>query len=201
MPNGPVTSILMGGVGGQGVILASKILAHVILEHGYDLKISEIHGMAQRGGSVLTHMRFGSEVNSPLIEAGQADYVMASEKLEAWRWLPFLRPQGTMVVNTQEIKPVPVILGVQKYPANIMEAMTALVGRQIGALHAVNALEMATNCGQPKAANVVLCGVLALSLPFPLESYLAALEAAVPQRFLEQNKKAFQAGYYYFPKN
>ncbi len=190
-----VTSILMGGVGGQGIILASKILAHVILEHGHDLKISEIHGMAQRGGSVLTHMRFGSYVSSPLIEAGQADYIMASEKLEAWRWLPFLRPGGTMVVNTQEIKPVPVILGAQQYPSKILEGLSAISNSSTGTIHAVNALEIATACGQPRAANVVLCGVLANSLPFPLESYMAALDATVPPRFLEQNKAAFKAGY------
>jgi indolepyruvate ferredoxin oxidoreductase beta subunit len=195
------TSILMGGVGGQGIILASKILAHVIQAHGNDLKISEIHGMAQRGGSVLTHVRYGPEVHSPLIEAGQADYIIASEKLEAWRWLPFLRHGGTMVVSTQEIKPVPVILGVQKYPEGIMERLEALVGSDVGALYALDALAEAKACGQPKAANVVLTGVLGRQLGFPLDSYLAALEEYVPARFLEENKKAFKTGFEYFTAN
>lgn len=194
------TSILMGGVGGQGIILASKILAQVIQIHDMDLKLSEIHGMAQRGGSVLTHVRFGTEVNSPLIEAGQADYIIASEKLEAWRWLPFLRPGGTMVVNTQEIKPVPVIIGAQKYPAGIMEKLNGMVGKELGALYAINALEIAQGVGQPKAANVVLTGVLASQLDFPLESFMTALDEVVPARFLEKNKKAFMAGYETFAK-
>jgi indolepyruvate ferredoxin oxidoreductase, beta subunit len=190
------TSILMGGVGGQGVVLASKLLAHVIQNHGYELKISEIHGMAQRGGSVLTYVRFGDEVHSPLIEAGQADYVLASEKLEAWRWLPYLRRGGTMVCSTQEIKPVPVIMGIQKYPENIVESMEALVEEGLlGGLYAINALDVASACGQPKAANVALIGVLAQRLHFPLESYMEALDAFVPARFLEANKKTFMAGY------
>jgi indolepyruvate ferredoxin oxidoreductase, beta subunit len=194
------TSILMGGVGGQGIILASKILSQVIQSHNLDLKLSEIHGMAQRGGSVLTHVRFGDVVHSPLIEAGQADYVMASEKLEAWRWLPFLRPGGTMVVNTQEIKPMPVIIGVQKYPQSIAEKLDALAveGGPVGKLFALNALEVARSCGQPKATNVVLTGVLARTLEFPLESWLKALDDVVPARFREENQKAFLAGYNYF---
>lgn len=194
------TSVLMGGVGGQGIILASKILAHVVQAHDMDLKISEIHGMAQRGGSVLTHMRFGPEVSSPLIEAGQADYMVVSEKLEAWRWLPFLRPGGTLVMNTQEIKPVPVIIGTQKYPQTIMEKMQALAGNKIGTFYAMDALEAARTCGQPKASNVVLMGVLASTMDFSLESFLEALEAVVPTRFLETNKKAFMFGFEYFAK-
>lgn len=196
------TSILMGGVGGQGIILASKIISHVVQAHGLDLKLSEIHGMAQRGGSVLTLVRFGEEVHSPLIEAGQADYIMASEKLEAWRWLPFLRPGGTLVYSTQEIKPVPVIIGAQKYPDGINEKLASLAGADgpIGILRGVNALDVARDCGQPKAANVVLTGVLAKTLPFPLESWLDALEGTVPARFLEENKKAFLAGFAYAEK-
>jgi indolepyruvate ferredoxin oxidoreductase beta subunit len=190
----------MGGVGGQGIILASKIISHVVQAHGLDLKLSEIHGMAQRGGSVLTYVRFGEEVHSPMIEMGQADYIMTSEKLETWRWLPFLRTGGTLVVNTQEIKPMPVITGAQKYPAGIEEKLSALADEKgpIGKLFALNALDVARACGQPKAANVVLTGVLAQTLDFSLESWLAALDEVVPPRFLEQNKKAFMAGYEYF---
>jgi indolepyruvate ferredoxin oxidoreductase beta subunit len=195
------TSILMGGVGGQGIVLASRLLAHVIQAHNHELKISEIHGMAQRGGSVITYVRFGREVFSPLIEPGQADYILAAEKLEAWRWLPYLRRGGTMVCSTQEIKTVPVITGKQEYPKTIMEKMQALAEEgTIGCLYAVNALEIAEKCGQPKAATVALIGILARCLPFPVESYHAALKAVVPARFLEANEKTFLAGYNCFAK-
>ncbi|HZK24294.1 MAG TPA: indolepyruvate oxidoreductase subunit beta [Oscillospiraceae bacterium] len=190
------TSLVMGGVGGQGIVLASKILAQVIQDHHYQLKVSEIHGMAQRGGSVLTFVRFGAAVHSPLIELGQADYVFALEKLEAWRLLPYLRTGGTMICSSQEIKPMPVIMGRQQYPAQIIPAMQALAAAgQLGALHTFNALEAACDCGQPKAANVALLGVLARTLEFSLASFLAALAAVVPERFLEANQQAFLVGY------
>ncbi|HHX74507.1 MAG TPA: indolepyruvate oxidoreductase subunit beta [Firmicutes bacterium] len=193
------TSILLGGVGGQGIVLASKLLAHVIQSHGYDLKISEIHGMAQRGGSVLTYVRFGSEVHSPLIEAGQANYILAAEKLEAWRWLPYLCRGGIMVCSTQEIKPVPVIMGAERYPEKVLEKMQSLAADgTLGGLFAIPALEVAAACGQPKAATVALLGVLAARLEFPRESYLQALADIVPARFLAANEKAFLAGYNYF---
>jgi indolepyruvate ferredoxin oxidoreductase, beta subunit len=198
MSDNKVTSVLMVGVGGQGIILASKILAQVVQKLGLELKISEVHGMAQRGGSVVTHLRFGDEVHTPLIDPGQADYILASEKLEAWRWLPMLRFGGTVVVSTQEIKPVPVIIGVQKYPEGIMEKMQAMVGEQIGSLYALNALEVASLCGQPRAANVVLSGVLSRYLGFSPQHCHEALEEVVPPRFLEVNKKAFEAGFDYF---
>ena len=160
------------------------------------MKISEIHGMAQRGGSVLTYIRFGDEVASPIIEAGQADIVLASERLEAWRWLPYLRHGGTMICSTQIIKPMPVITGAQKYPENIMKVLEELAAEgKLGALYAINALEVARQCGEPKAANVALLGILAHCLEFPLESYLAALEALVPEKYLDVNKKTFMAGY------
>ncbi|MBS4023358.1 MAG: indolepyruvate oxidoreductase subunit beta [Dethiobacter sp.] len=196
-----VTSVLMVGVGGQGIILASKILAQVVLKQGLELKISEIHGMAQRGGSVVTHLRFGAEVHTPLIDTGQADYMIASEKLEAWRWLPMLRRGGTVVVSTQEIKPVPVIIGAQKYPDGIMGNMEAMVGEEIGYLYALNALEVARACGQPRAANVVLSGVLSRCLGFSPQHCDEALQEVVPSRFLEENRKAFAAGFDYFVKN
>jgi indolepyruvate ferredoxin oxidoreductase, beta subunit len=198
MSDNKVTSVLMVGVGGQGIILASKILAQVVQKLGLELKISEVHGMAQRGGSVVTHLRFGDEVHTPLIDPGQADYILASEKLEAWRWLPMLRFGGTVVVSTQEIKPVPVIIGAQKYPEGIMEKMQAMVGEQIGSLYALNALEVARLCGQPRAANVVLSGVLSRYLGFSPQHCHEALEEVVPPRFLEVNKKAFEAGFDYF---
>jgi indolepyruvate ferredoxin oxidoreductase beta subunit len=192
-----VTSILMVGVGGQGIILASKILAQIIQQQGFDLKISEIHGMAQRGGSVVTHLRYGSRVNSPIIDAGQADYILAGEKLEAWRWLPMLRAGGTVVTNTQEIKPVPVIMGVQKYPLGIMSNLESETGGKIGSLVALDALAVARTCGQPRAANVVLSGVLCKLLGFPAEACRQAVREVVPARSLEENMKAFVAGYEY----
>ncbi len=194
------TSILMVGVGGQGIILASKILAQVVQRLNFDLKISEVHGMAQRGGSVVTHLRYGTEVHTPLIDEGEADYIMASEKLEAWRWLPMLRHGGTVVVSTQEIKPVPVIMGVQEYPKAILEKMQSMVEKEIGKLYALNALDVARLCGQPRAANVVLSGVLSNCLGFSPEHCREALEEVVPARFLAENKKAFEAGFQYFGK-
>ncbi len=194
---GKVTSVLMVGVGGQGIILASKILARIIQKQGFDLKISEVHGMAQRGGSVVTHLRFGESVSSPIIDAGQADYILAGEKLEAWRWLPMLRTGGTVVTSTQEIKPVPVIMGAQKYPAKIMAALEQEAGGRVGSLVALDALALASACGQPRAANVVLSGVLSRLLGFPPEACEEAVREVVPPRFLAENMRAFRAGYQY----
>lgn len=191
----PVTNILMVGVGGQGIILASRILARVVQEAGYDLKISEIHGMAQRGGSVVTHVRYGEKVHSPLIDTGQADFIFSSEILETWRWLPMLRKGGTVVTGTQQIKPLPVIIGAQKYPEALEEKMRRLAGDQVGAFYALDALEIARRCGQPKASNVVLCGLLCRLLGFDADACRKALEEVVPARFLAENIKAFEAGY------
>lgn len=190
-----VTNILMVGVGGQGIILASRILARVVQTAGHDLKISEIHGMAQRGGSVVTHVRFGEKVHTPLIDTGQADFIFSSEILETWRWLPMLKKGGTVVTGIQQIKPLPVITGAQKYPEALEEKMRRLEGGQIGAFYALDALEIARNCGQPKASNVVLCGLLCRLLGFDASACRQALEEVVPARFLAENIKAFEAGY------
>jgi indolepyruvate ferredoxin oxidoreductase, beta subunit len=191
------TNVLMVGVGGQGIILASRILSQVVQLADYDLKMSEIHGMAQRGGSVVTHLRFGTEVHTPLIDVGQADYILASEKLEAWRWLPMLSPGGTVITSNQEIKPLPVIIGVQKYPAELEDKLQSLVGTEIGSLFVLDALGIARSCGQPKASNVVLCGLLCRQLGFDTDSCQKALEHVVPARFLTENIKAFEAGYHH----
>ena len=191
------SSIVMGGVGGQGIVLASKILAQVIQDHQLELKVSEIHGMAQRGGSVLTFVRYGTAVHAPLIEQRQADYLFALEKLEAWRLLPYLRTGGTLVCSTQEIKPMPVIIGQQQYPPQIIPALEALAADgTLGNFLAINALEVACACGQPKAANVALLGVLARTLEFPVDSFLHALADVVPERFLAANREAFLAGFH-----
>lgn len=183
--------VLMVGVGGQGTILASKILVHAAGAAGYDIKMSEIHGMAQRGGSVSTQVRLGEKVYSPLIEEGKADVILAFEKLEGLRWLNFLKNGGAMIVNDQAIAPVPVLAGLAEYPADI----NGYIGSRVPGSLVVDATGIAAACGNAKAANVVLVGVLARRLPITLELWQAALEARVPARFLEINKTAFQRGY------
>ncbi len=185
--------VLMVGVGGQGTILASRVLAQAALETGYDIKVSEIHGMAQRGGSVVTQVRLGEKVFSPLIPEGGADVVLAFEKLEGLRLLPYLKPGGTIIINEQEIPPVPVLVGAAEYPAGIVEYIRSAAPDVV----AVDALGIAEKCGNPKAANVVLLGVMARRLPFKREVWDRALAARVPAKLLEVNKAAFAAGYEY----
>ena len=183
--------LLLVGVGGQGTILASKVLAQVGLEAGYDVKMSEIHGMAQRGGSVVTQVRMGEKVYSPMVDIGGADAILAFERLEGLRYLSYLKPGGTIIINDQAIAPMPVLIGVAEYPENILE--------YIGSLHenlvAVDALQKAVECGNAKAANVVLLGVLAKRLPLEKEIWVKALKAKVPEKLLEINLAAFEAGY------
>lgn len=186
-----LVDVLMVGVGGQGTILASRVLAQAALETGYDIKVSEIHGMAQRGGSVVTQVRLGEKVFSPLIPDGGADIVLAFEKLEGLRLLPALKPGGTIIINEQEIPPVPVLVGAAEYPANIVDYIRSAVSNVV----AVDALGLAEKCGNPKAANIVLVGVMARRLPFGLEVWEKALAKHIPARLLEVNKAAFKAGY------
>ncbi|NLJ75647.1 MAG: indolepyruvate oxidoreductase subunit beta [Peptococcaceae bacterium] len=185
--------VLMVGVGGQGTILASRILAHAALEKGYDIKVSEIHGMAQRGGSVVTQIRLGKKVFSPLIPERGADIVLAFEKLEGLRLMPFLKPDGTMIINEQEIPPVPVLVGAAEYPTGIIEYIQSTAGEAV----VVDALVIAEKCGNVKAANVVLLGVMARRLPFEQDVWDRALAACIPAKLLEVNKAAFAAGYEY----
>lgn len=184
-------NVLMVGVGGQGTILASKVLAQAAQEAGYDIKVSEIHGMAQRGGSVVTQVRLGEKVYSPLITEGGADVLLAFEKLEGLRLLPFLKPGGTMIINDQEIPPVPVLVGAAEYPADIIEYIRSVAPNTV----MVDALDIAVKCGNSKAANVVLLGVMARNLPIEREVWEKALAERVPAKFLEVNKAAFAAGY------
>lgn len=185
------TSILLVGVGGQGTILAAKILSQVAMHQGMDVKMSEVHGMSQRGGSVVTYVKFGSQVYSPLVEEGEADYVVAFEKLEALRWVKYLKPSGVLVVNEQEISPMPVITGAAVYPDKIIEHLTT---QSIKVL-SCNALDLAQACGNIKAANVVLMGILAKQSDIPLETWHTAVEQKVPQKFLDLNRRAFLKGY------
>ncbi len=186
-----VTNIMIVGVGGQGSLLASRLLGNVLLNQGYDVKVSEVHGMSQRGGSVVTYVRFGEKVYSPVIDKGEADYIVSFEKLEGARYLSYLKKDGKLVVNTQEIDPMPVVIGAMAYPCDIIGKMEA-EGAQVIAF---DALPVAEALGNAKATNIVLMGVLAKQMDFPKEVWQQALEACVPERFLELNRTAFEKGY------
>lgn len=185
------TNILIVGVGGQGTLLASVLLGNLALSKGYDVKLSEVHGMAQRGGSVVTHVKISEDtVNSPLIEEGDADVIIAFEELEAYRWLPYLKKGGTMYVNTQQWLPMPVVLGQAEYPDNIMEVLDTNADK----VKAFDALKIAEDCGSVKAVNVVLLGAASKDLPFDEESWIKVIEENVKPKFIDLNKKAFEMG-------
>ena len=184
-------NIMIVGVGGQGSLLASKLLGHLLLKEGYDVKVSEVHGMSQRGGSVVTYVRFGEKVYSPIIDKGQADFIVSFEKLEAARYLEYLKPEGRIVVNTQEIDPMPVITGAASYPENLIGKL-----EEKGiAVDAMDCLALAEEAGSPKAVNIVLMGRLSKYFDnIPLEKWQAAIEECVPPKFLELNQRAFLLG-------
>lgn len=185
------TNILIVGVGGQGTLLASVLLGNLALDKDYDVKLSEVHGMAQRGGSVVTHVKISEDgVNSPLIEEGDADVIIAFEELEAYRWLPYLKKGGTMYVNTQQWLPMPVVMGAAKYPENIMETLEANAAK----VKAFDALKIAEECGSVKAVNVVLLGAASNDLPFEEAAWIKVIEENVKPKFVELNKKAFELG-------
>ncbi len=183
-------SIMIVGVGGQGSLLASKLLGRLLLTRGYDIKVSEVHGMSQRGGSVVTYVRYGDKVYSPVIDKGQADCIVSFELLEAARWTEYLKPDGKIIVNTQQINPMPVIIGAAVYPENLVEKMKA-AGL---AVDAFDALTLAEKAGSSKAVNIVLMGHLSRNFDFTEEEWMAALEQSVAPRFLEMNKTAFMLG-------
>lgn len=185
-----VKSILFVGVGGQGTILASKVLTEGLLKYGYDVKMSEVHGMAQRGGSVSTQVRFGKKVYSPLIEKGDADVIVSFEKSEAARWISYLKKDGYLVVNDYEIYPVPVLIGQEKYPENVNEKLKQTVKNTI----VVDAAKIAEELGNIKAQNVVLLGALIKALNLENIDWNSVLETVVPPKALELNKKALQNG-------
>lgn len=183
-------SIMLVGVGGQGTLLASRILGNVLLAGGYDVKVSEVHGMSQRGGSVVTYIKYGEKVYSPVIEKGEADLIVSFEELEAARWLPFLKKGGKIITNSQQINPMPVIIGTAEYPSDILNKIKAA-----GAdLTAIDALSLAEKAGSPKAVNVVLMGLLSKSMDFDEAVWQNALAQCVPAKALEINKKAFELG-------
>ncbi len=183
-------NIMIVGVGGQGTLLASRLLGNVLLEEGYDVKVSEVHGMSQRGGSVVTYVGYGDDVCSPVIELGEADIILAFEELEAARWLPYLRKGGKLIVNSQQIAPMPVITGAAFYPADILTQI-----RDLGIdMVATDALSLAQEAGSSKATNVVLIGVLSNLMEFDEEVWLKAIDQCVPPKFVEMNRKAFDLG-------
>ena len=183
-------NIMIVGVGGQGSLLASKLLGHLLLNQGYDVKVSEVHGMSQRGGSVVTYVRYGDQVYSPVIDLGQADYIVSFEVLEAARWLPYLKEGGRIVTNMQQIDPMPVITGMAEYPSGLVEKIRA-AGVEVDAL---DCLTLAEQAGSAKAVNLVLLGRLSHYFDIPEEAWMESIEACVPSKFLELNKLAFRLG-------
>lgn len=183
-------NIMIVGVGGQGTLLASKLLGKLFLKKGYDVKVSEVHGMSQRGGSVVTYVRYGNKVYSPVIDKGQADVIVSFEMLEAARWVEYLKTDGIIITNTQQVNPMPVITGACEYPENLEERIKALNIK----LDAVDALSLAEKAGSSKAVNIVLMGRLSRNFEFTEEEWLDAIEESVPAKFLELNKKAFDLG-------
>ena len=183
-------TIMLVGVGGQGTLLASRVLGSLLLDAGFDVKVSEVHGMSQRGGSVVTYIRWGSQVSSPLVHQGQADYILAFELCEAARWVNHLRAGGTLIANTQKILPMPVITGAAQYPQDIETTLPTLCSQPI----LVDALAPALEAGSSRAVNVVLLGVLSRLLDFSPEAWDKALAACLKPQLLELNRKAFALG-------
>ena len=184
-------NILIAGVGGQGILLTSKIIGHLAIDLGYDVKISEVHGMAQRGGSVVTHVRFGKKVNSPLIEIGKADIIMVFEKLEALKYTHYLTDEGIMIVNDHRIDPLPVALGYSEYPDNVEGKICENCPESI----IIDALKIARELGNDRVLNTVLLGVLAKQLDIERDKWLKAIEENVPPRTIDLNKNAFLIGF------
>lgn len=183
-------NIMIVGVGGQGTLLTSRILGGIILENGYDIKLSEVHGMAQRGGSVVTFVRYGDSVAEPIVEEGQADILIAFERLEALRYAHFLKKDGVLIVNDQRIDPMPVVIGNAEYPSGIIEDLEKKYK-----VIKVDAMAEAKKLGNTKTFNVIVLGVVASHMDFAKEQWLEVIEKTVPQKTIEINKKAFEVGY------
>ena len=184
-------SILLVGVGGQGTILASKVLSVGLMRAGYDVKMSEIHGMSQRGGSVTTHVRFGAKVYSPIINEREADILVSFEKVEAARWISYLKPGGALVVNDYEIHPLSVLTGEAQYPGDVLDKLKSEVPGTIS----FNAGKIASDLGNVKAQNIVLLGALVKGMKLDgIIDWLSVLKDLIPPRLYELNAKAFEAG-------
>lgn len=185
------TNIMIVGVGGQGSLLASKLLGRLLVDEGYDVKVSEVHGMSQRGGSVVTYVRYGEKVTSPIIDEGEADFIVSFEKLEGARYASYLAKDGKVIVNTQMIDPMPVIIGAAEYPTDILDKLASL-GAHVDAF---DALAIAEEAGSSRAVNIALMGRLAKYLPIPYEKWITAIKNTVAPKFVEINEKAFSLGY------
>ena len=184
-------NIMIVGVGGQGTLLASKLLGYVLMQQGYDVKVSEVHGMSQRGGSVVTYVRFGDKVYSPVIDKGEADYILSFEKLEALRWIEYLKIGGQIITNTQEVDPMPVITGAMQYPDNIIEKLESAGAK----VDAKDFLSIAEEAGSAKAVNIVLMGRLSdYFKDIPYEVRDKAIDEIVPEKYRELNHKALKLG-------
>lgn len=183
-------NIMIVGVGGQGTLLTSRILGALTIQAGYDVKLSEVHGMAQRGGSVVTFVRYGDKVYEPIVEEGQADILIAFERLEALRYAHFLKKGGAIVVNDQRIDPMPVVIGAAQYPDNILENL-----EKNHRIYKLDAIAEAKKLGNSKVFNVIVLGVAAQHMDFSKEDWLKVIEATVPTKTVELNKKAFEVGY------
>lgn len=183
-------SVVLAGVGGQGTILAANLLASALVEHGYDVKTSEVHGMAQRGGSVISMVRFGSAVASPLVPYGEAEALVATELLETLRNLEFLAPGGRVIASRTRVDPLPVLQGAVEYPADAEERISSIAPESI----IVDAAAIAADAGDARAANTVLLGILSPMLPVGEDEWLAAIESLVKAKAVEANRKAFLAG-------
>lgn len=183
-------NIMIVGVGGQGTLLTSRILGGITRQAGFDVKISEVHGMAQRGGSVVTYVRYGNQVAEPIVEEGHADVLIAFERLEALRYAHFLKKDGVLIVNDQRMDPMPVAIGAAKYPENIIESL-----QEKYTVVAVDAQALALEIGNARVFNTVIIGVAAKQMDFAKEDWIKVIEETVPPKTVEINKKAFEAGY------
>ncbi|MCR5733866.1 MAG: indolepyruvate oxidoreductase subunit beta [Lachnospiraceae bacterium] len=183
-------NIMIVGVGGQGTLLTSRILGGIMAGAGYDVKISEVHGMAQRGGSVVTYVRYGDRVAEPIVEEGQADVMIAFERLEAMRYAHFLKKDGVLIINDERIDPMPVVTGAAKYPENIIEELSSKY-----TVYSINAMDTAKKLGNPRVFNLVVLGLAAKHMDFSKEEWISVIESKVPKKTIEINIKAFEEGY------
>lgn len=184
------TNIMIVGVGGQGTLLASKLLGRLFVSEGYDVKVSEVHGMSQRGGSVVTYVRYGEKIYSPIIDKGEADFIVSFEKIEAARYTSRLAKDGKIIVNSREVDPMPVITGAAEYPHSVLDE---LLEKGVF-IDSIDALTPALEAGSAKAVNIVLMGRLSKYFDIPEEKWLKAIEESVAPKFVEMNKKAFMLG-------
>lgn len=183
-------NIMIVGVGGQGTLLTSRILGGLAIAGGYDVKLSEVHGMAQRGGSVVTFVRYGDKVAEPIVEEGQADVIIAFERLEALRYVHYLKKDGVLIANDWRIDPMPVVIGAAKYPEGILEELAKEY-----CVYTVDATEEAKKLGNSRVFNMIVLGIAAQHMDFSKEIWYEVIEKTVPPKTIEINKKAFEVGY------